>query len=100
MANISRLSTMWKPEDGVLDISREELVRILGEEIVSRAETLDEEAFQQGKWNRLPALLHAYEKVYHKRVFEARRSYLTGLDEELKILLVRHIFDQQELAEL
>lgn len=100
MANISRLSGMWKPEDGVLEIKRDELVRILGEDIVKRAEALNEDTFQEQKWNRLQSLLHAYEKVFHTRIFEARRSYLTGLDDEMKVLLVRHIFDQQNLTSI
>ena len=81
--------------DGVVEISRDELVRILGAPLVERAESLSEDTFQQLKWERLTDLLRAYEKVYHTSLFEGRRSFLLGLDEDMKTALVRHIFDQQ-----
>jgi hypothetical protein len=91
---------MMKHSADVVEITRDQLVRILGEQTVRKAETLPEEVFQERKWERLQALLHAYEKVYHTSLFEALRSYLTGLDDEMKVLLVRHIFDQQKVSEL
>lgn len=81
--------------DGVIDITRDELVRILGAPLVERAEALSEDEFQQLKWDRLTDLLRAYEKVYHTPLFEGRRTFLLGLDENMKLALVRHIFDQQ-----
>lgn len=89
-----------KQSHEVVEISRDQLVRILGDEIVRKAETLQEEIFQERKWERLQALLHAYEKVYHTTIFEGLRSYLTGLDDEMKVLLVRHIFDQRNVMNL
>lgn len=84
----------------VLDISRDDLVRILGAHVVERAEALSEDAFQDRKWNRLTDLLRAYEKLYHTPLFEARRGFLLGLDDELKVTLVRHIFDQQNVKSI
>lgn len=81
--------------DSVIEIPRDELVRILGAPLVERAESLTSEEFQELKWERLTDLLRAYEKVYHTPLFEGRRSFLLGLDEDMKTALVRHIFDQQ-----
>lgn len=80
-----------------MEITRDQLVRILGEEKVKQAETMPDEEFQQQKWDHLPELLNAYEKVYHTNLFEARRSFLLGLPVHLQILLVRHIFDEKEM---
>ncbi len=81
--------------ESMVEITRDELVRIVGEPVVVRAESLSDDEFQELKWNRLTDMLRAYEKVYHTPLFEARRSFLLGLDEEMKVTLVRHIFHQQ-----
>lgn len=83
-----------------VEITRGELVRILGADIVKRAEQMSEDDFQTLKWDNLTQLLRAYEKVYHTPLFEARRSFMTGLRDDMKVLLVRHIFDQQQLQTL
>lgn len=77
------------------EISREDLVRILGEAKVQKAEALSEEEFETLKLDRLSTLLKAYEIVMHKELFEARRAYLTGLDLELQTALIRHVLDTQ-----
>jgi len=82
---------------GVMIISRDELIRILGSEIVTQAENLPEEAFDEQKWDNLSALLGANEKLAHTPLLEARRSYLKGLSPNLQILLVRHLFEQEKM---
>ncbi len=83
-----------------MTISRENLIRILGSEKVEKAESLSAEEFDELKWELLPQLLQAYEKIDHIPYFEARRSYLLGLPEPLQIALVRHIFEEEKITPL
>ena len=74
--------------------TRADLIRILGEPAVAEAERMSPEQFTERKWDRLPELLRACEKFHDTPVFEARRSFLLGLDPELRRLLVRHLLDE------
>jgi hypothetical protein len=76
-------------------ISREEFVRILGEEKVKLAETFPEDQYEERKWERISQLLHVYEKLIHTQIFEARRSYILGLDPEMQVLIIRHVNQTQ-----
>lgn len=75
-------------------VTRTDLVRILGEPVVAEAERMSPEQFTEKKWDRLPELLRACEKFYDTSLFEARRSFLLGLDPDLRRLLVRHLLDE------
>ncbi|MEW6235959.1 MAG: hypothetical protein AB1656_11270 [Candidatus Omnitrophota bacterium] len=79
-------------------ISRDDLIRILGSEIVTQAENLPDEEFEERKWDNLSALLSACEKLAHTPQFEARRSFLKGLHPNLQILLIRHLFYQEKMT--
>lgn len=79
----------------MVELTRDQFVRILGEDKVRRAEELPQEEFENLKWDRLNELLSVYEKVTHTELFEARRSYITGLDVPMQLLLMRHVFDLQ-----
>jgi hypothetical protein len=81
-------------------ISRADLIRILGQEMVERAESMPLEEYEEQKWERMTELSRHYDKIVHTPLFEARRSFLLGLDEPMKILLVRHIFETEAVAEL
>ncbi len=73
------------------EASRSEFVRIVGEPAVEEAERMPAGQYQERKWDRLPELLRACEKFHDTPVFEARRSFLLGLDPDLRRLLVRHL---------
>lgn len=79
-----------------MEINRSDLVRILGEETVQQAESMPDDKFQQQKWDRYSELIYSYEKLCHLNLFEARRSFLLGLDRQLQRLLIRHIIDIQK----
>jgi len=74
-----------------MEVSREDLVRILGLPRVRQVENLPEKEWEERKWERLSDLLYAYEKLRREPTFEARRSCLLGLDMTLQTLLARHI---------
>ncbi|MGI6457661.1 MAG: hypothetical protein ACOX5R_18870 [bacterium] len=81
-------------------ISREDLVRILGNTIVEKAEKMPEEEYEELKWAHLTEILKHFEKVAHTSLFEARRSYLLGLNTLMKVMLVRHIFESESVENL
>ena len=74
-------------------LSRQNFVRILNEDIVAKAETMPQDEFEEKKWERFQELIAVYDKVAHTTMFEANRSYITGLDPEMQLLLIRHTFD-------
>lgn len=76
-------------------ISREDLERILGGDTVLKAEKMPEEEYEELKWEHLDKLLAHYDKIAHTKTFEGCRSYLLGLDNIMKVLLVRHIFETE-----
>ena len=77
-----------------MEASRPDFVRILGEPAVAEAERMPEDRYTERKWDRLPELLRACGKFHDAPVFEARRSFLLGLDAELRGLLVRHLLEE------
>ncbi len=79
-----------------MNISREELVRITGEQVVQQAENLPQETFEELKWEYLSLLLQQYEETYHINYFEALRSYFLGLEPQLRLVLIRHILETQD----
>lgn len=79
-------------------LDRADFVRMLNEDIVSQAETMPQDDFEEKKWDRLNELLAVYDKVAHTNLFEANRSYVTGLDPEMQLLLIRHTFDIEKPA--
>lgn len=78
-------------------MTRDELIRIAGKDIVCKAENLSTQDFETLKWAHLPQWLQALEKIEHTALFEARRSYLLGLQRPLQILLIRHLFESQPI---
>ncbi len=74
-------------------LNRQDFLRILGEARVAQAEAMTQEDFEEKKWDRFEELLAVYDKVCHTTLFEAKRSYITGLDIEMQLLLIKHTFD-------
>ncbi|RJP20569.1 MAG: hypothetical protein C4527_24785 [Candidatus Omnitrophota bacterium] len=83
-----------------MNMIRDELVRILGETVVIHAENLPDSLFAERKWERLPELVQHSEKLHRLGLFEARRSFLLGVEPQLRILLVRHLLDTQMVSSL
>lgn len=79
-------------------INRVDFVRMLSEEIVSKAENMPQDVFEEKKWERFQELIAVYDKVAHTTMFEANRSYITGLDPEMQLLLIHHTFDIEKPA--
>lgn len=77
-------------------ISRQDLIRIFGEQVVQQAETMPVAEFEDQKWNQLDALLPLVDQLAHIPLFEARRSRLTNLPPTMQRLLVRHLIDTNE----
>ena len=78
-----------------LNVSRNDLVRIVGEEQIRQAEQLPVDQFDDLKWNHLPEFLHHYEKLSHLDYFEAYRSYLLGQNPVLRQLLIRQLLNAE-----